>query len=291
MKNRSSVIIIGSGRRVQQDVIPVLLHLGYKKENINIYANRTKEIFIKNTTFEVISTDDLDYIDGVDFAYVAVPPERVHDVFDMLFDLNNGLKIIVDTPIVNKLSLHKYADKTIVVAEDVTHLCKEVLKKNLRLRRFNFLLMYKSAYAYHGIAFVESMFSGILFQLKILGVYVAFCKKGIAIIFGKKNYEKGYISLNSHKLPFPSLSKEQVHLIGGLSDFDSVSYRFLDLKRIGLSFLILNFLQGNSGNVTLEDGYRHFKKSKVLTFQPLIYVAKRTKNSLRVIGKIILFKK
>ena len=90
------------------------------------------------------------------------------------------------------------------------------------------------------------------------------CKKGIAIIIGKRNYEKGFIWLNHSKINFPKLSIEKQQLIGGLSNYDSVSYRFLELKRIGLFDLINNFIYNSEDSIQLSDGYRHFKKSKMI---------------------------
>ena len=81
------------------------------------------------------------------------------------------------------------------------------------------------------------------------------------LIERKKNYEKGKILLNNKTLSFPKLSKNEVELIGGFSDFDTVSYRFLDLKRIGLSQLIKNVVGNKNQKISLLQAYNHFKST------------------------------
>ena len=87
-----------------------------------------------------------------------------------------------------------------------------------------------------------------------------FCSDGIAVIFGKRDYERGKIILNMKRLNFPKLSNDDISLIGGLSNHDSVSYRFLELKRIGLKEMIIDILNNNINQlVSLEEAYRHYK--------------------------------
>ena len=93
--------------------------------------------------------------------------------------------------------------------------------------------MDKSAYLYHGIAFIESILDEIIFHFSLFGFYFAFCRQGIAIIRGANNYERGNIYLNFKSIPLPNLNKSEINLIGGLSNHDTVSYRYLDIKRLG----------------------------------------------------------
>ena len=62
-------IIIGSGRRVQQDVIPVLNSIGLSSKDLKIYATRNKEIFVRNNKYRVSKIEDLTHID--DKTYVT----------------------------------------------------------------------------------------------------------------------------------------------------------------------------------------------------------------------------
>ena len=140
----------------------------------------------------------------------------------------------------------------------------ELLIKKNQILTFNILFLYKSAYSYHGVAFIESILSRIIFHFSVFGLYFAFCKKGIAIVVGKDNYENGNIALNFKTIPFPSLNKLEIELIGGLSDYDSVSYRFLDLKRLGLKILIDNFLKKSNKLISLKQGFNQYRKSKMI---------------------------
>lgn len=93
-----------------------------------------------------------------------------------------------------------------------------------------------------------------------------FCKKGIAVIIGKRQYERGNIYLNFNKIYFPKLNQKEINLIGVLSDYDSLSYRFLELKRLGLRDLVSDVILSNEKNlIDLKVGYTQFLKSYKMT--------------------------
>ena len=47
MNMNNKLTIIGAGRRVQQDLIPVLTDLGYSQNNISIYAKSKEEFLLE----------------------------------------------------------------------------------------------------------------------------------------------------------------------------------------------------------------------------------------------------
>ena len=263
MIKENKFTVIGSGRRVQQDVIPVLIELGFSPNNISIYSSREKKIYVRDTEYKVYSIENLNKTSINKFVYVSIPHQKLYELLKKIFDIDSSSKVIVDTPIVNSKIVEKFKKNIICVAEDAAFISNFLIKKN-ELFKYNILLLNKSAFSYHGIAFVESILSGIVFHFSLFGLYFAFCKKGIAVIIGKNNYEKGSIYLNFKKISFPNLNESEIELIGGLSDFDSVSYRFLDLKRLGLKILINNFLINSNKLISLEQGLFHFNKSKVI---------------------------
>ena len=58
-------------------------------------------------------------------------------------------------------------------------------------------------------------------------------------------------------------------LIGGRSDYDNVSYRFLDLKRLGLVHLLNDCINNEKGYISLKDGYKHFENGEIIGKSPL----------------------
>ena len=256
--------IIGAGRRVQQDLIPVLKSMGVRSSLINIYAKNKKTIFVKDELYIVNKLNFLQKIEDNSIVYIAVPPNASEFILKKIIDINNNSKIIIDTPIINK-SIIKLSKKKYWVAEDAYNLGK-LLSNNLNLKRFNLLFFQRSFFSYHGVAFVESILSTSFFIFSILGIRFMFCKKGIAVIIGKRQYERGNIYLNFNKIYFPKLNQKEINLIGGLSDYDSLSYRFLELKRLGLRDLVSDVILSNEKNlINLKVAYTQFLKSNKMT--------------------------
>jgi hypothetical protein len=255
-------IIIGSGRRVQQDVLPVLNSIGFDKSEIRIYASRIKTIFVRDTLYDVFNFNDIDEIGDDSIVYVAVTPSAIFKVVSQIILLNASVKIIIDTPI-NDISLvNNFKNNNIWVAEDAAYL-GHFLKNTINLNVFNVMILHKSAVVYHGIAFIESLLLNSSISFTVFGSHLMFCKKGIAIIIGKRDYENGEIWLNFKKLIFPNLNYSQIKLVGGLSDFDNVSYRFLELKRIGLEQMIQTILQNKTTDlINLTVAHEQFLKSQ-----------------------------
>tara|TARA_B100000989_G_scaffold188187_1_gene141667 strand:- start:11988 stop:12839 length:852 start_codon:yes stop_codon:yes gene_type:complete len=258
-------IIVGAGRRVQQDLLPALSFLGYKKEDVFIFAKTKKNILVRNIIYDVKKFTEIKEIDDKWIVYIAVPANISEFIIDQVLETNPRVKIIIETPINNFLLVNKYNNYNICVAEDAYFLGKYlILNEFIKIKNFNILFMYKSAYSYHGIAFIESLLSKIFFGFSVFGIYFGICKKGIALIFGEKKYEAGGIWLNSKKLNLPELTESEKKLIGGYTDFDNLSYRFLDLKRIGLVNLINNFIKENYFSISISEGFNHYKKSKII---------------------------
>jgi hypothetical protein len=274
-------IIIGSGRRVQQDVLTSLSYLKIEKKNISIYANREKNILVRDDIYKVNIINKLKFIDIESIVYIAVTKSAVESVIDFVTKLNPNIKLIIDTPINSKKLISKFKNINICVAEDAFFLGRYLIKSGLRLNKFNILILHKSAMSYHGIAFIESLLSTTIFQVSFFDFYLGICKNGISIIYGKKNYEKGNIYLNFSKIKFPSLTKKQEKLIGGSSDYDSISYRFLDLKRLGLVDLLNDFIKNEKGYLSLKCGYNHFKKGEIIGKSPLSSLYIKIKNVLK----------
>lgn len=270
-------IIIGSGRRVQQDVLPSLSSINVKKNEILIYANRERKILVRDDNYEVQNLKKLKFIENNSIVYIAVTKSAVESVTDFIINLSSTVKIIIDTPIYSRKFIKKYSNSNICVAEDAFFLGRYLTNYNITLSKFNVLVLHKSAMSYHGIAFIESLFDKIFFQFSFFYFHLGLSKKGISIIYGKKNYEKGNIYLNFNKIKFPILNENEIKLIGGRSDYDNLSYRFLDLKRIGLAHLLNDLIKNEKGYISLKDGYRHYKNGETIGKSPLFAFLKKFK--------------
>ena len=259
-----SIIIFGSGRRTQQDILPSLEYLKFSKNEIKIFSNNSKTIISRDQKYTVSSIKDCKKINNEDLVYIAVSTEAQSTVLEFVQNINKSAKIIIDTPANSYLKKNTFFNN-ISIAEDVVALLsimqkREVIKKS----SFNFLFFRKSAFKYHAISFIEYLNGAIFFQIKFLSFQIHFSSRGVAIILSERNYEKGSIYLNFKKIKFPvQLSKDEKKLIGGYSDYDTFSSRFLELKRIGLVKLISDTIN-NIPIVSVYDGINHVKKSKIM---------------------------
>ena len=216
MMTNNKFTIIGAGRRVQQDLIPVLVYLGYLPKNISIYSSKEKSIFVRDTIYKVSNIESLNKKSIEDLVYVAIPSKNLFETLRTIFTINPKARVIVDTPIFSSEIVKNFANKNICVAEDAAYLSEYLIRRD-NLCYYNILFMDRSAYLYHGIAFIESILDEIIFHFSLFGLYFAFCRQGIAVIKGASNYERGNIYLNFKSIPFPNLNKLEINLIGGLS--------------------------------------------------------------------------
>jgi hypothetical protein len=237
MKKITSITIIGCGRRVRQDVVAAALASKVSPNKIQILASQKRTILIRDKIFKVQKLSESS-VRG-DWVYFAVPAEKVKVLYLQNKSKFKGKKIIIDTPIIDK-NLKKYINNPLLVAEDTYPLLKKIIKPNLNFRKFNFLFFQKSFFSYHGICFVQTILGKIRFMINLPFLKFFFAKKGIALIVGERNYEIGKITFNLNLISFPKLNLYDIYLIGGKTDFDTFSYRFLDLKRLGLKELFKN---------------------------------------------------
>lgn len=254
-------IIIGSGRRVQQDVLPVLCSLNF--EEISIYATRNRNIFVRDTTYRVLDLQLLKYISDEDLVYIAVPPNHTYNVLISVRRINTVCKVIVDTPIKSLDYWDTFHVENTIVGEDAFYLGNYVRINTLRERRFNVLFSYKSSFSYHGFAFVQGLLGDDeLFSFSFSRLILYFNKNGIAICFGSRNYGLGNFWWNFKSIDIPELSKLEYNLIGGLSDFDTLSSRFLELKRVGLRHLIVDAMSSSLNSISVKKAYRQYAKTR-----------------------------
>ena len=77
---KKKITIIGSGRIIQQDVIPVLINLGFSKRNILIFSKRKKKIFVRDNEYHVNPIKLLNGSHINQYTYIAIPPKDLYDL-------------------------------------------------------------------------------------------------------------------------------------------------------------------------------------------------------------------
>lgn len=254
------ITIVGSGRRVCQDVVISALASGIPKSKIRIFATTNRKILVRDNLFTVNKISEIKF--NTEIIYLAIPPYKVKNFIE---ENNKYLKdkiLIIDTPMLLR-SFDKAINKNTIVAEDVCPLLLKYVLPHLKIRKFNFLFFYKSFFLYHGICFTETILGKIFFMInfKIFSLIIA--QKGIAIKIGSRNYEAGNIKFNFKKINFPKLTDNNLDLIGGLTGYDTFSSRFLDLKRLGLVEILQKpRIYLNNKILNHEAGFRQYRLSK-----------------------------
>ena len=160
--SQNEIVIIGAGKRVREDVLPVFESMIKNQENISVYAKHESGIFGRYRPLLVKSINDLSASDvkNTKLIYVAVP---IHEAVFVAKKLKKivpeNVKIIWDTPISKKvldaLNILKKHQK--FVAEDSSYLPWLELIENKKGTKLNQILIDKGGYLYHATAFVSEI--------------------------------------------------------------------------------------------------------------------------------------
>ncbi len=161
---KKKIIIIGSGKRVQADVIPAL-HATGLWNIFGVYAREPRRIYARGAEYMVRSLSDLQKSDleNTDYIYMSVPPKNVAEVMKELSWCLGNLKnktLIIDTPVFpwQQSRNKKYFTyfKSVIVAEDISYMpWIEPVKKYLGT--VTDVVFDRGAYRYHGIALIKAL--------------------------------------------------------------------------------------------------------------------------------------
>lgn len=161
--NAFKFLVIGAGKRVVQDVLPVLESMGNRVELRGVYSSTPKRIELERTQLITsgaadLNPDDFDEINGI---YVCVPPDQVHSVLRRItrFDVSQ-IDLVVDTPIDS--NLHEFRlFRSVTVAEDSGFLpWLPLFRKALSGEGgASQVVFYRSAYAYHAVSLFRALVS------------------------------------------------------------------------------------------------------------------------------------
>ncbi len=162
------VLVLGSGKRVREAVLPALRRLEADFELDGVMARTVKTIESEGRPVDVETLDSLDAarFAGVELVVMAVAKVAVPSVLARLGGLGAGsTDLLIDTPVL----LYKHlghlarldAFRNVWVAEDCSTLpCFDPLRAALDadaigpLRR---VTLHRSAYAYHGLAMAKTI--------------------------------------------------------------------------------------------------------------------------------------
>jgi hypothetical protein len=278
-----SVIIIGSGRRVRDDVLPVLLSLPRLFSLYKIYARSEKVIRHDSSFFNVESLEKLtaDDIQKTTMIYIAVPERELSRVLAIIeeFDLRT-ITLIVDTPAPRRLNETRY--RRVYVAEDSVFLpwLEFFERKSLVVKK---IIAEHSMYRYHGVAICRVLGRGLVrFAFSFRKSFWLWCGTLSAHIIEPRDYQRGHLTIKTNDHTFSdvprkgcacihlvrddehcvgftaldmsiSLSKEESALIGRIDHSDTIVTKMLSIKRVGLRRLLQKIALDDSG-WTLKDG-------------------------------------
>ncbi|MFT5052460.1 MAG: hypothetical protein ACI8QZ_003893 [Chlamydiales bacterium] len=167
MKN---VLIIGSGKRVQEAALPAFFRTEEHFRVRGIYARTEKEITVEERSLQVERLLDLEQrtVDEADLIYMVVGKNAVPAVLATLCKLNvSNADLLIDTPVLRFKHLGHLglldAFRNTWVPEDCTTLpvydVIEAFFETGAIGDLKRVLFDRSAYAYHGIAMGRRLFS------------------------------------------------------------------------------------------------------------------------------------
>jgi hypothetical protein len=178
---KKNVLVIGSGQRVQNTILPAIYCLQDEFELLAVYSRSIKDISLFNRKMQIQTINDFSRIDfrSLDLIMVAVTLEQVPDVLKKLAVYNTQhVRLLIDTPV---LSLHdircaRYFKKfrSVGVSEDSITLPPFVLARKLidqgQIGKIKEISLIHSGYRYHALATLK-MLTGVNYISKIKNTY------------------------------------------------------------------------------------------------------------------------
>jgi hypothetical protein len=254
------VVILGAGRRVQEDVIPSLLACGIGQNEILIVRKRPSKLlqFPKIICINSLQELDKNKLSRVSLLISCLPSDIQGIYISKLSQLFEFETILVDTPVEGILKvLNQELLEHIHVLEDAG-----VVFNLFHFSRTkpNLILNYRGFFEYHGVAMFGSLTKA---KLKVivrripksnLRIYLA--KKCICISIGQRNYSKSFIFMADMarlrrirlvELQTSDIRLEELYYLASQLNidmkllFDKFPKNSLEVKRLGLAFGLRQF--------------------------------------------------
>jgi hypothetical protein len=164
------VLIIGSGRRVQQTILPAVYYLRDTFRLVGIYSRKKKILRLPEKDSSVRTITNLDVIDfdTLDLIIVAVTTENVPDILQMLSHYSlRHIILFLDTPVLrmNHLWAIKYFShfRSVYVTEDFVamqnfRIVKKIIGKG-KIGRLRTIFLFHSGFKHHALAIIRTIAS------------------------------------------------------------------------------------------------------------------------------------
>lgn len=164
------ILVIGSGKRVKEGIIPALFCLQNEFEIEAVYSRSIKTISLFNDTWKKKTIDDLRGVDfkKLSYIFIAVTLSEVPKVLKKLSDFDTShITVFLDTPVLphTKLGASKYFKnfKNVLVPEDSIALPSFKLAKKLigegKIGKLKRIYIFHEGYRYHALAALKFLTS------------------------------------------------------------------------------------------------------------------------------------
>tara|TARA_Y100001968_G_scaffold144100_1_gene131617 strand:- start:238 stop:1380 length:1143 start_codon:yes stop_codon:yes gene_type:complete len=162
------VVIIGAGRRVQNNYLPALACLSGEFEIIGVHSRTKSKLDPVTEAWNVNSIYALSDVDfsNVDVIAVSVPPKENANVLKQLVDVASHIHLVIDTPIASTDEQYHAIYpllkqfKHITVSEDYMNFptftfLRQIIGSGV-IGKLKELYLFHIGYLYHGLALIRS---------------------------------------------------------------------------------------------------------------------------------------
>jgi choline dehydrogenase-like flavoprotein len=213
-KGRASVVIIGAGKRVTEDVLPAFEAAESDYVVSAVFARGSRAFFGRLQTYQVLPLSELtaETVKSADIVYVAVPPSEVASVLHLLTAFSCvHVRLVLDTPVTSHEGVDFAAFKSVHVAEDSTELpwielVRRAAKHGGPLGPIKHLVCQRSVYRYHGMALIKALCAPphahaghISSGFRIFSSLYIKCSETRAVIQEPRNFEHGRLWIEGER--------------------------------------------------------------------------------------------
>ena len=168
--NKSNVLIIGSGNRVQKTILPALCCLPNKYNIVGICSRTEKNLILPGGKRTIRTIIDMDTIDlrHVDIIIIAVTTEIIPEVIHSLTRQSvHHIVLFLDTPVLYMKHIHTARlfslFRNVYVTEDyiampITDVVKRIVQTGV-IGKLKQIYLFHSGYKYHALAFLRRILS------------------------------------------------------------------------------------------------------------------------------------
>jgi choline dehydrogenase-like flavoprotein len=288
-RTAAPVLIIGAGRRVRSDIVPVLESLSGQFSIQHIYARSPRAIFGKERVYQVdhFSAFNAGDIAKTKLIYLSIPSVEVQATINALLTHDcSHIDLVLPTPVSPDLSIKTGTFRRVVVEEDSGFLpwlpafARACASEAGKLKQ---IVLDRSAYKYHAAALIKTLcriggpaslrrvfsFSrGLHFRsgeitatlveprdysagrMELVCEHATVADKDIQCLTNEQGICTGF----RIGTEIEHMTSEESELFGAIKTGDTVITRMHDCKRVGLRRLLHALEDGHCNPWSLEEG-------------------------------------